>query len=65
MRNKINMMKLSQKDLKESKAGDCCRTENCDCACWYAGTPGGSSTLDNCGTNAKGGLHSPELNPLI
>lgn len=33
---------------------------SCGCACYYAGTPGGSSTVDNGIANWEGGLQSPK-----
>jgi len=64
MRNKINMMTLSQKDLKESKAGSI-KSTNCWCACWYEGLPGGSTTTANGHANDAGHLSSPDLNPTL
>jgi len=63
MKKELNLTKLNkmnEKELKNIKGGS-----TCGCSCYYAGTPGGSSSDANLYANVAGGYHSPKgLNRL-
>jgi len=63
MSKKLKLTNLSETEMKKVSGLGSCVTPNCGCACWWEGTPDGSSTGANCGANDKGHRHSPEMNP--
>ncbi len=56
MKKKLKLTKLSK--IEKIKGGSI-RNEGCFCGCYWAGTPGGSSELNNYNYNWVDGLSSP------
>jgi len=62
MKKKFGLVQLSKKEALETKSGYEMGNDDvhvCGCGCYYAGTPGGSSTKDNLNGNKAKGLYSP------
>ena len=63
MKKKLNLTKLnemSEKELKNVKGGVWVTigSPHCNCGCYWAGTPGGSSSANNDSANQTYGLSS-------
>jgi len=62
MRKKLKLTTLSKREASKLKGGYIITVHgdghSCGCGCYYAGTPGGSSTSANSHANDAGGLYS-------
>jgi len=63
-KKKIGLLQMSKKEAQEIKSGyvwsnDPITGNICGCGCYYAGTPGGSTTERNSNANYIEGFYSP------
>ena len=62
--DQLSKVELVKKEMYNLSGGHCGGGHtSCGCACYYEGTPGGSSTWDNLSANLNGGIVSSTYGP--